>query len=426
MTETLAQQLRDAYERNQVRDRAAATGSLLVAEEQDPDRIAAGRQAGQILKLPAAVTDLDPEETQRQAKAKEAKDILGQAPKRQEWVQQPGNALVAQDDLERLSWWERAGGFTQSFAAAIPSTVGIGLQRLSRENDQQRIFWPVPDRVLGNPAMRLLNTQLETLRTQQDRFAEVVLRPVGEDLEAVCEGINVAPDQRTLANDIAGAFGQLAGQVALFFLGRGGNAANLALFYGNGAELRRDDSLVEFLQRMEEEGCSAEVDIDPRVIARVNRTNYARVPVVELEGLADALKKLVHLGRLKTALQLEGKRRKLELVVEAAENSVRDSGTFTPQRVGRGTPAQRRGDKLDEYGNLIVTPDTILKALDGGKDLGPAMEQVIATGLADNGEDAICQAYMVRENLAVFEDCSRTNRKRLTNTPGSWCSLVSR
>ncbi len=179
-------------------------------------------------------------------------------------------------------------------------------------------------------------------------------------------------------------------------------------------ELRRDDSLIEFLQRMEEEGRSAEVDIDSRIIARVNRTNYTRVPIAELEGLADALKNLEHLGRLKTQLLLENERRELELIVDAVETSVRDSGTFTPQRVGRGTPAQRRGDKLEEYGNLILTPDTVLKALDGGKDLGPAMEHIkrpIDRAIsdkyipmkekADNDLTALFNRYSKREQKAM-------------------------
>ncbi len=239
MTETLAEQYRNAFDRLKASERAAATGSLLAAEEQSPDAIAAGRKAGKVVQMQPAEADLDPAEAERQAKAKSYQENLDASPKLQEWIKRDGNALVAHDDTERLSWWERAGGFAQSFAAAIPSTVGVGLQGLSRENDQQGIFSPVPDRFLGSPAMRQLNTQLETLRTQQDRFAEVVLRPVGEDLEALGESIDVAPDDRNIGNDIAAAFGQLTGQVALFFLGRGGNAANLTLFYGQGAEQQR-------------------------------------------------------------------------------------------------------------------------------------------------------------------------------------------
>ncbi|MEQ8653871.1 MAG: hypothetical protein RIC87_15515 [Kiloniellales bacterium] len=227
----LAQQLRDAYDRNQSRDRAAATGSLLAAEEQDPDTIAAGRQAGQLLQLPAAAADLDPEETQKQAKAKQYRQALDASPKLQEWVRQPGNALVAHDDTERLSWWESATGFAQSFAAAIPETVGIGLQGLSRENDRQGLFQPS-----GSPA---LDREFQRLQQAQDQFADAVLKPVGEELEDLGESIDVAPADRTLGNDIAAAFGQLAGQVGLFFLGRGGNAANLTLFYGQGVEQQR-------------------------------------------------------------------------------------------------------------------------------------------------------------------------------------------
>ncbi len=228
MTETLAQQLRDAHERLQVRDRAAATGSLLAAEEQDPDSIAAGRQAGQVLQIPAAAADLDPEGTQKQAKAKEYRDALDASPKLKDWVQQPGNALIAHDDTERLSWWEQIGGLGQSFGAAIPETVGIGLQGLN------------PPMILGSGmAVEDLPLHLREDFLGFEREAHETLHDFGQNLEAFGQSIDVPDEERTIANDIAGAIGQLTGQVALFFAGRSGRLTNLLLFFGTGRETQR-------------------------------------------------------------------------------------------------------------------------------------------------------------------------------------------
>lgn len=235
----LAQQYRDAFEKMQVEERTRATGSLLAAEEKNPDQIAAGRLAGKVIDMPAPVADLDPEEAQKQARAKQQRDDLDAAPKLKEWAQRYNNALVAHDDTQALSWWERAtgfaGGLAQSFGAAIPQTFGMGLQGLDATTQSLE-----PAGALA-PFFGTAGTtpqQQEEFKGYQGEAAKELQR-FGKQVEEFGKSIDVPPEDRTLANDIAGAFGQLVGQIALAFGGRSGQITNLALFYGMGVETQR-------------------------------------------------------------------------------------------------------------------------------------------------------------------------------------------
>lgn len=235
----LAQQFRDAAARLDRFDTGKATAGLLDAEQKSPDAVAEGRQAGEALGMPAPIADLAPEEAAKRARIKQYRQALDSSPRLKAWIAEKGNAAVAHDDVDSLSWWERAGGFAQSMAAAVPETVGTGLRGVGRVNEFADPVMTIPPEERKTTAAQRLGREFDRLHTARQTFGREVLQPVGEALERFGQSIDVAPEERTLGNDIAGAFGQLAGQAALFFAGPSGAAVNLTLMFGQGVEQQR-------------------------------------------------------------------------------------------------------------------------------------------------------------------------------------------
>lgn len=84
----------------------------------------------------------------------------------------------------------------------------------------------------------------------------------------------------------------------------------------SGRTVQRRASLAEFIRAQEEAG--EPINIPPEVIEATRKTNLADLTVDELRGLDEAIKNLVHLGRLKTTLILNGERRELDRLADQA------------------------------------------------------------------------------------------------------------
>ncbi len=231
----LTQQYRDAKERFDALDSAQTVANKLTAK--DPDAIAAGRQAAEEIRMPAAIADLDPKQAEHLARVKRYRDAVNASPRLKEWLQQRQNAALAHDDAETLSFWESATGFGQSFAAGIPTAFGLGIQGIGRTAQQEPQF-EVPESLQDSPAMRELGRQFDKLGHLREGLGQILV-PAGEAVEEFGQAIDVAPEDRTLGNDISGAFGQLVGQVGLFLAGPTGQNTALALFFGQGVEHQR-------------------------------------------------------------------------------------------------------------------------------------------------------------------------------------------
>lgn len=84
----------------------------------------------------------------------------------------------------------------------------------------------------------------------------------------------------------------------------------------SGRTVQRRASLAAFVEAQTEAG--EPINIPADVLASLTKTNLADLTVDELRGLDAAVKNLVHLGRLKTTLILNGERRELDRLADEA------------------------------------------------------------------------------------------------------------
>jgi hypothetical protein len=113
---------------------AGQVGMALTYDERDPDAEAKSRQVGAALGINPVVVGADPEAYDLQLRMKQAADGLRRAPKTAAWLADRENGVLAKDDLDNLTWWERvlnapAQGFVEMADVAEGSPVGRSIER---------------------------------------------------------------------------------------------------------------------------------------------------------------------------------------------------------------------------------------------------------------------------------------------------------
>ena len=113
---------------------AGQVGMALTYDERDPDAEAKSRQVGAALGINPVVVGADPEAYDLQLRMKQAADGLRRAPKTAAWLADRENGVLAKDDLDNLTWWERvlnapAQGFVEMGDAAEGSAAGRMIER---------------------------------------------------------------------------------------------------------------------------------------------------------------------------------------------------------------------------------------------------------------------------------------------------------
>ncbi|MCC6863279.1 MAG: hypothetical protein IT544_00520, partial [Rhodobacteraceae bacterium] len=193
---------RTAKERQQ--QNAAAAGIVLNTTDKNPDDVALNlnlandwaKTTGKPVPPLPLVEEYRPV-FQKQINDKQNSTILADAPKLSEWLKNPDNAALAQDDLPGLSWWERLpNSFRMGTATGIKQgqeftkdvgmvlergALGQGLDALGKEFDQLVL---TNDQGTPNLLGQLAN-YARSLSTAQDKIPR---RMVG--------GPDVTPNQR--------------------------------------------------------------------------------------------------------------------------------------------------------------------------------------------------------------------------------------
>jgi hypothetical protein len=113
---------------------AGQVGMALTYDERDPDAEAKSRQVGAALGINPVVVGADPEAYDLQLRMKQAADGLRQAPKTAAWLADRENGVLAKDDLDNLTWWERvlnapSQGLVEMGDAAEGSAAGRMIER---------------------------------------------------------------------------------------------------------------------------------------------------------------------------------------------------------------------------------------------------------------------------------------------------------
>lgn len=113
---------------------AGQVGMALTYDERDPDAEAKSRQVGAALGINPVVVGADPEAYDLQLRMKQAADGLRRAPKTAAWLADRENGVLAKDDLDNLTWWERvlnapSQGLVEMGDAAEGSAAGRMIER---------------------------------------------------------------------------------------------------------------------------------------------------------------------------------------------------------------------------------------------------------------------------------------------------------
>jgi hypothetical protein len=120
----------DLWKKREREQSAAQTGFVLNdARNTNPDEYAEDIQLGRAFGVPADVAAAGRVPLQERLNVLRAKTILGDSPRTAEWLRQTDNARLAHDDIEGLSWFERAG---QSFKMGEAQAVKQG-QEFTRD-----------------------------------------------------------------------------------------------------------------------------------------------------------------------------------------------------------------------------------------------------------------------------------------------------
>lgn len=173
-------------------------------------------------------------------------------------------------------------------------------------------------------------------------------------------------------------------------------------------QVQRSENLRQFVERMTEEGRAGELAIDARLMDEAFRKHYTRLSVDELRGLFDTIDNIDHMGRFKKKLQDAKDARDMDEVVSGilGEFSANVSGN-PPNRTPTAGEARRKLGR--DYLNTVLNADTLLREVDGFKDLGPtwtAMKARVDSGMNRLTErrvemaksfDAIYGAYTAKE-----------------------------
>ena len=113
---------------------AGQVGMALTYDEREPDAVAKSRQVGGALGINPVIVGGDPEAYDLQLRMKRAADALRQAPKTAAWLSDRENGVIAKDDLDNLTWWERvlnapSQGLVEMGDAAEGSAAGRMIER---------------------------------------------------------------------------------------------------------------------------------------------------------------------------------------------------------------------------------------------------------------------------------------------------------
>ncbi len=112
----------ESHERNA---RAALHGSLLTAQDQDPDAYANAVRLGRKTGLPPDVVAADPKPVETRVRTDEAARLLDYAPASAAWLRVPGNAILARDDIAALYRVERGMNLREAFGRGVDQLQGV-------------------------------------------------------------------------------------------------------------------------------------------------------------------------------------------------------------------------------------------------------------------------------------------------------------
>lgn len=138
-------------------------------------------------------------------------------------------------------------------------------------------------------------------------------------------------------------------------------------------EIARRKSLATWIASQQELGI--EPNIPQELIDKAGLTSYKEMTVDEFRGLADTIKQIEHLGRLKSKLLTAKDQREYQAIRDAIAKSINDNAGN--RKADTRTPTTNLGrwfQAVKNFGAAHIKAATWARVMDGGKDGGPVWE----------------------------------------------------
>jgi RadC-like JAB domain/Large polyvalent protein associated domain 22 len=165
-------------------------------------------------------------------------------------------------------------------------------------------------------------------------------------------------------------------------------------------QLNRRQSLREFVKQLEDQGLPIEIPAD--VLDDARQINWRELAVQELEGVADAVEAIAHLGRLKDKLLKAAQQRSFAATALELTTSIRDHNKARSQSHETNLPSQRLGKGWRGYLAEHRKIASLAYELDGFVDGGPMWEAIIRPVNEAADQEAVRNAAANQALLGLF------------------------
>ncbi|MDW9880482.1 hypothetical protein GOA90_25170 [Sinorhizobium meliloti] len=181
----------------------------------------------------------------------------------------------------------------------------------------------------------------------------------------------------------------------------------------SGAAEQRRGSLNAFVDAMKAAGRENELAIPETVLRDAARKPYKTMPVEELRGVIDSLKNLEHLAtRWNDLIDAQNQRKLDEVVTDVVAAFDANLPKRPPGRVATRGEAIRNAGR--QFLDLVLNAGTILREIDGFKDLGAAYRN-IKTPIDEAMNRLIVRKEQAAKDLeALYAVYSKDERRRMS------------
>lgn len=218
----------------------------IIAGQFQPDAFAKAQQLSADTGLPAEVLARNPDQAARIERERRLAEIEAMYPGTAQWLRDPENMAVAQDDLDTLTGMETAlsgwirGDWARAVAGGVVGdTAGMGASGTGTLLEIAGRRWGQFQR--GGDPTSVSNQVLQQLGVFAPadiaQSTGVGIQDVGDSVQAFGELIKPPTERRNLATDTMTGLGQVAGQVGLTAVAPWMAGVTMA---GQGAEIQRD------------------------------------------------------------------------------------------------------------------------------------------------------------------------------------------
>ena len=174
-------------------------------------------------------------------------------------------------------------------------------------------------------------------------------------------------------------------------------------------ETDRRKSAYRFVQEMEAEGLAH--NLDPEYIDRISRTSWREMTAEEMRGLADTVRQLEHLGRLKNRLLSNQAKRSYQEVRDELAGVLEASAKAQGRKAKVRREAATRWEKSAQWlsgvwwGHLKIS--TIARIFDDGKDNGAFFRHFILPLKQAADREATMTAEAAEKLYAVLQPLAK-------------------